>query len=655
MPNCAPGGGVGGGGSTIDVTPGWASAAATAVGEWLVSQARPRDSRTTWYVYEHVPGSRPTRRERRLAGGSLYRGTAGIGLFLSELGRVCGRAEFLDVARGAIWHAIGEKMDRNHLRPSFYSGETGTVFAAATYLRCHEDKTLQSEALALLEALMNSAHVGDAFDLIGGAAGTIVGLLGSMDVFGCDFILPFCERLGEHLIDTAHVEPQGLSWGKGPARGANLCGLGHGAAGVGWALLELYQHTGRTCFRVAAEEAFAYEESHFDGVVENWPDFRNLDLTDLQFEARLDELDEMVERGEPVPLYERRFMTAWCHGAAGIGLSRVRAHELLGGARYRSSIDSALRSTIRTLVPRANDSLCHGLIGNAMAALAMARRLGRKQAEYRILSLMRFVSRSVQEAGGRWIPGGAERGQADPTLMLGEAGVGLALLSLEHDVASALLPVPASPARSLEILDDAELVTEKITLHAFPECTRVLVADGGGAWARLGSHERTEASTVDCLAEAVAALAVSDSELAKALAMDRMLLDRARRGFDRSYSILRRHFPASGFQDEPLALAPWIEVARCNDMTWLLFPDDRGVWHTRRLTSQVQALLECCRTPSPPWAATEAIAACSGMEPERIAPWVREQMDALAQAGVLISGRLSDALAVGLGQDEVTT
>ena len=70
--------------------------------------------------------------------------------------------------------------------------------------------------------------------------------------------------------------------------------------------------------------------------------------------------------------------------------------------------------------------------------------------------------------------------------------------------------------------------------------------------------------------------------------------------------------------------SPWIEVTRCSDTTWLLFPDERGMWHARRLTSEVQALLACCETPTPPWAITATIAAASNTDPEEIGPWVRE-------------------------------
>ena len=133
--------------------------------------------------------------------------------------------------------------------------------------------------------------------------------------------------------------------------------------------------------------------------------------------------------------------------------------------------------------------------------------------------------------------------------------------------------------------------------------------------------------------------------------MDTMVLDRARRGFDRSYPILCGHFPASGHGDEPLATAPWIEVARSGDATWLLFPDERGTWYSRRLTSEVHALLECCQTPSLPRAIAAAIAAASGTDSQEIGTWVRLQLDALVQAGVLISGRLADALPAAAWSD----
>jgi lantibiotic modifying enzyme len=159
------------------------------------------------------------------------------------------------------------------------------------------------------------------------------------------------------LIGAARKTPTGWSWNtlniSAEQRTQDLNGFSHGAAGISWALLELWKATGEEKFRVAAEQGFAYERQWFDPRQENWPDFRGL-------------YDTWGSGGGNQP----GFMATWCHGAPGIGLSRVRAYELTGQEVYRSAASAALRCTGRTLAAptapgQANYSLCHGSAGNA--------------------------------------------------------------------------------------------------------------------------------------------------------------------------------------------------------------------------------------------------------------------------------------------------
>src|SRR4029077_3473690 len=74
------------------------------------------------------------------------------------------------------------------------------------------------------------------------------------------------------------------------------CGFAHGAAGIAYALTRLFERTGETRFRDAAEEGVAFEHLHYDREHGNWP---LLDAPDL------------------------RFRTSWCNGAPGIALGRL--------------------------------------------------------------------------------------------------------------------------------------------------------------------------------------------------------------------------------------------------------------------------------------------------------------------------------------------
>ena len=116
----------------------------------------------------------------------------------------------------------------------------------------------------------------------------------------------------------AAKEDTGWSW-KTTEAARNLTGFSHGAAGIGWALAELYAASREGGFRAAALEAFRYERSCWNPGKRNWPDFR-----------------------EDEPEYP----VHWCHGATGIGLSRLRTWQILGDPELLAEAHSAL-ATVR--------------------------------------------------------------------------------------------------------------------------------------------------------------------------------------------------------------------------------------------------------------------------------------------------------------------
>jgi class II lanthipeptide synthase len=56
-------------------------------------------------------------------------------------------------------------------------------------------------------------------------------------------------------------------------------------------------------------------------------------------------------------------MTAWCHGAAGIGLARLGSLPYLDDPTLRGEIDAALKSTLTQGIG-GDHTLCHGASGH---------------------------------------------------------------------------------------------------------------------------------------------------------------------------------------------------------------------------------------------------------------------------------------------------
>ena len=137
-------------------------------------------------------------------------------------------------------------------------------------------------------------------------------------------------------------------------------------------------------------------------------------------------------------------MSAWCHGAPGIGLARLLSLPYLDDATIRAEIATALETT-RAHGFGGNHSLCHGDLGNLDLLLQAGEALGddgwveaagRKAAQ---------VLASIESNG--WLCGIA-LGAESPGLMTGLAGIGYQLLRLAEParVPSVLTLAPPPPA-----------------------------------------------------------------------------------------------------------------------------------------------------------------------------------------------------------------
>ncbi|MGY0037716.1 lanthionine synthetase LanC family protein [Pedobacter sp. NJ-S-72] len=134
----------------------------------------------------------------------------------------------------------------------------------------------------------------------------------------------------------------------------SLCGLSHGASGIAWILYEIAVFFSNKDLMSIAKQAFLYETSHYNTKIKNWPDFR-ASIQD-------NESDTLKYPEEDVPSYS----SAWCHGAPGIGISRLRMYELTQDKVFLNEARAALRTTI-DFQPNTstNFSLCHGTGGNS--------------------------------------------------------------------------------------------------------------------------------------------------------------------------------------------------------------------------------------------------------------------------------------------------
>lgn len=404
---------------------------ALAIARRLADEARPASTGVHWHGATVAGTEEDPRLQYGDTGPGLYSGSAGIGLFLCCAARHDDTSQLARMSREAIAHALSRApalLDEGQL--GLYDGVMGIVVAALAAGRQLGETGLTGKAEKLaLAASQAASHLGGAagHDLISGTAGIVIGLLHAHRLTGNPDLRHAAAAVARDLAASSSPEPWGRSW-ESSQGGPNLTGLAHGASGPALALQEAGAATDDPQLTRAATEAMRYERSWYSAAHRNWPDLRR-----------------RATGGDTPPGYP----VFWCHGAAGIGMARLRSYELTGDTIALAEASAAIQA-VRDLVIAAGTamragqaldlSLCHGLAGAAellvMAAsvleneahLRAARRIGRLMIEHR-------------DQVGSWpcgVPGAGEV----PDLFLGLAGIGLTMLRL-HEPDRA---VPFSPA-----------------------------------------------------------------------------------------------------------------------------------------------------------------------------------------------------------------
>ncbi len=404
-------------------------AAAVEIGRRLETLALRNDREAHWLMAVARGGGNDWSLE--VAGPDLHLGLPGIALFLAWLGEIAGEERFTRLARGAVVPLRYQLRFGEELLSTVgaFSGWGGVVWTLAHLGTLWNDAALLDEAEACVPRLLAKLERDDILNVVAGAAGAAAALLGLHAVRPEGPALAAAVRCGEHLLARAQRMERGLGWVMPIAGPTPLAGFSHGAAGIAWALLRLSAATGDGRFRETALEALAYERSLYSPEERNWPDLRESSQNLPGYEA-----------GRPY------FMSAWCHGAAGIALGRLDSLPWLDDAGTREEIAVAVETTLVQGFGKTH-CLCHGDLGNLEPVLRAAEVLGRPDLRERAGRIAGGALAFLREKGPVFgLPGSTE----PPGMMVGLAGIGYGWLRLAEPgrVPSVLTLDPPPPPRS---------------------------------------------------------------------------------------------------------------------------------------------------------------------------------------------------------------
>jgi len=401
----------------------------------IASKAMWSGDACTWMITVPDRGTGVREAVQTVAGTALYQGAAGIGLFLAELAAVTNDPEMLRPAHGAAVHCYETA---NSLPPDvlgLYGGRVGALYFLARFAFLHRVERYREWANTLLGMIAHHERDDRHLDVIGGGAGAAGALLRVAHWLDLPTAADSALRMADHLVMKAMKSPDGWWWDFGGVqRHRALTGFAHGASGYAYGLLEAYAFSGNPDHRYAAEQGFAYERSVFDRDVRNWPDFRRLELQEMVATPEsTEELRQLIRSGGSFTPYTNHFMSAWCHGAPGIALARLRAVEILGDPLYAAEANFVLPTIVASTVdeiPR-NHSLCHGLMGNCETLFEAACVLKEDAWRAKAFDAVNAEIERLERTGGTW-KSGVIHNAPDPSLLVGLAGTGHSLLRMAH-------------------------------------------------------------------------------------------------------------------------------------------------------------------------------------------------------------------------------
>jgi type 2 lantibiotic biosynthesis protein LanM len=367
------------------------------------------DGSATWIAPQYIREAK--RFQLQPLSRGLYDGSCGVALFLAALEKVTSSAGVRHLALAALQSLrqfLQEPASNEIAKEIGIGGASGCgsiIYALVRINQLLGELALLEDARKVASLVTPDRIAADQnFDIISGSAGAILGLLALHNSSADQDVLEQAVACGYHLLEHRVASNLGYRvWAA--ADGKLLTGFSHGAAGIAYALLRLYQVTGEAAFLEASLEANAYERSVFIPEKGNWPDLR-------------------------YPQTEEGFtcMCSWCHGAPGIGLARVAGLDILDTAEIREDIEAAVNTT-RQLNLQGIDHLCCGNLGRVEFLFTAAQKLSQPQLlETAMTQAAQVVARAKQKGNFCYAPILAY----NPGFFQGASGIGYELLRLAH-------------------------------------------------------------------------------------------------------------------------------------------------------------------------------------------------------------------------------
>lgn len=289
----------------------------------------------------------------RPLGTYLYEGMSGLAIFFNALYAVDPQKEYLIICNAIekeLFTYTDEMCERNegieNESSGAFGGEASIMYTYEVLYKITNKEKYLDYAKKHYKILKKAITRDNSFDLVYGNAGAVITLINMYQLTGNKEYIASAEIAGDIIVNAQEKEGSIKGGWNGDGRTSPLAGFSHGASGIVLALAKLWQVTQKEEYLLSLLDGIKFENSLFVKEKGNWK-------------------DERVYAGEKAS-DGGSFTVAWCHGAAGILLSRSKVNVILNG-RYSDLIENDMKVAVNTILKEGilgNNCLCHGNLGN---------------------------------------------------------------------------------------------------------------------------------------------------------------------------------------------------------------------------------------------------------------------------------------------------
>lgn len=343
------------------------------------------------------------------ANAYMYSGIAGICVFFHALCQISEEEQYQKI-RDALDRTMKRYTDdvyenREHVQSKWtgaLNGEGSIVYAYQLIYQLTKKEQYFIFAKKHLEILDELVDTCKCPDLISGNAGAILIYLNMFKITGDDTYLSKAIKTADKLAESAVPQKSGgIAWDiEGVS--LSLTGFSHGNAGIIYAYTKLYEECGLSKYKELIEKAIKYENLMYSDNIANWADLRKESSKESEKDS-----------------------VSWCHGAAGILISRLEVLKCNCASLTEIAEDDIKRAIDKMIHTKLRKGLClcHGNFGNIEILYRYLAYKSNSELEGKLKSYLSETAQGICCDQIIYLPQ-----EENPGLMNGFSGMGYALL-----------------------------------------------------------------------------------------------------------------------------------------------------------------------------------------------------------------------------------